>query len=94
MLGPISLWQCLILLVIVLLIFGTRYGRRYWRDLNDKIETAFDDEIKNVFPAFSAETTEHREAEFIRDQLPKRIPLWVTLITIIAFGALAWWITS
>lgn len=50
-------------------------------------------EISRVFPLFSAETTEGREAEFIRDQLPERFPFWVAVLAIIAIGGLAWWVT-
>jgi hypothetical protein len=44
-------------------------------------------------PVYSAETTNGREAEFIRDRLPKRFPTVAVLVVIMIFGATAWWLT-
>jgi hypothetical protein len=49
-------------------------------------------ELRQRFPVYSAETTNGKEAEFIRDRLPKRIPVWTLLIAVIVLGGLAWWL--
>jgi Sec-independent protein translocase protein TatA len=86
MFGPIGPLQLVIILAIVLIIFGTRYGRPHIRRLRG--------EIRNEFPVFSTETTQRREAEFIRDRLPTRLPLWFALIALLTLGALAWWLMN
>ena len=44
-------------------------------------------------PVYSAETTSGKEAEFIRDRLPKRFPIVIVLGVVVLFGAVAWWPT-
>lgn len=34
-----------------------------------------------------------KEAEFIRERLPKRLPATIVLVVIVIFGAAAWWLT-
>ena len=84
MLGSISPWQLLIILLIVVIIFGTRYLRPHIRGLKR--------ELQNQSPVFSAETTERREAEFVRERTSTRWPLWTLLIAIIALGAVVSWL--
>ena len=86
MLGAISPWQLLIILVIVLIIFGMRYLRPQMRNLRG--------ELRHQTPVFSAETTQRREAEFLRDRPPTWLPLWTVLIVLLALGALVWWLTN
>lgn len=50
------------------------------------------DELLQRFGVYSAETTNGKEAEFIRDRLPKRSPVWTPLIAVIVLGGLAWWL--
>ena len=45
-----------------------------------------------MFPVHSAETTSGKEAEFIRDHLPTRLPTWMLFAIVIAFGAVAVWL--
>jgi len=82
---PIDLWRWLILLVIVLVVLGMHNRGWYWAQLQD--------ELKSVFPVYSAETTQGKEAEFIKDSLPGRFPIWIVLIAVVLFGAVAWWLT-
>jgi len=44
-------------------------------------------------PVYSAETTQGREAEFIRDRLPKRVPTVFVLAAILMSGLLVWWLS-
>lgn len=50
-------------------------------------------ELRNLFAVYSAQTIRSREAEFIRDSLPKRLSFW-TLVgaTLIAAAATIFWL--
>jgi hypothetical protein len=85
------------ILLIVAWFLAMRYLGGYWPNLHKEIGNGcrrLSDEIRSVFPVFSAQTTENREAEFIPDRLPGRFPFWVALLAIIAISGLAWWITG
>jgi hypothetical protein len=50
-------------------------------------------ELEGRTPVYSAETTEAKEVELIRDRLPKRFPSLIAAAVLVALGALAWWLT-
>jgi hypothetical protein len=50
-------------------------------------------ELEGRTPVYSAETVTAREAEFIRDRLPRRFPWLVAFAVLAGLGALAWWLT-
>ena len=84
--------QLAILLLIVLLIFA---GRRL-RDLRgptDALARELRDAARHRMPVYSAETTGGKEAEFIRDRLPKRFPTAILVALLVLFAAAAWWLT-
>jgi hypothetical protein len=78
----IYLWKVLAstasLIVLVALARGS-----HWQDLLVELR---------AFPVYSAETIRAKEAEFIRDWLPKRFPLWIAALAVLAFGGVAWWL--
>jgi hypothetical protein len=82
-----TLPQLLLIVVIAWLIYASRNRFPHLRQLTD--------ELRQRMPVFSAETTSGKEAEFIRDRLPKR-PSWVlyglaaTLMVVV--GVLFWWL--
>ena len=85
-----SIPQLLIILVIVALIFGTKR----LNDFDDgSLRSRLREELKSRMPVYSAETTNGKEAEFIRDRLPKRFPTVIILVVIVVFGATVWWLT-
>jgi len=87
----ISVQQIAILLTIVVLIFGMRKLSRLGvrgDDLSQLLR-----ELKRHMPVYSAETIQGREAEFIRDRLPKQLPTVLVLLAVLVFGAFAWWLT-
>jgi hypothetical protein len=84
-----SVPQLLIVLVIVVLIFGTRRIR----GSNDDLFRSHLHRELGRMPLYSAETTNGKEAEFIRDRLPKRFPTGVVLVVVALFGAILWWLT-
>jgi hypothetical protein len=80
-----SVPQFLILLAILALFVGNRRLRWHTEHLHH--------ELLNRFHVYSAETTRGKEAEFIREHLPRRFPK--TLLVLLAlgvFGAAAWWL--
>jgi hypothetical protein len=83
----ITLPQVLLVVVIVWLVFASRDLGPHLRHLEHELLTRL--------PVFSAETTRGKEAEFIRDRLPERVP-W-TLYALAALAAtgtvvLWWWL--
>jgi hypothetical protein len=44
-------------------------------------------------PIYSAETLRHKEAEFIRDRLPKRFPTALVAAVLVLCAAAVWWLS-
>lgn len=85
----IHFWRLLILAAIVLFVFGKhRWSRHGFRSDN---QSQLARELKR-HPVYSAETIQSREAEFIRDRLPKRVPTVLVLFAVLVLGAVAWWL--
>ena len=81
--------ELVLVLVIVALIFGANRSKKSDEDLfRSHLHKEFD-----RMPVHSAETTRGKEAEFIRDRLPKRFPIVIVLGVIVIFGAVAWLLT-
>jgi hypothetical protein len=80
----LSFPQFLLLVLIAWIVLASRDVGPHLRHLEH--------ELLQRMPVFSAETTRHTEAEFIRDRLPKRVP-W-TLFVVAALGVagvVVWW---
>ena len=84
-----SIPQLLTILAIVVLIFGTR---RFSGIDEEALKSQLRKELGRM-PVYSAETTGGKEAEFIRERLPKRFPMALVLAGIAILGAVAWWLT-
>jgi len=83
-----SLQQMVILIVVAMLVLGSRHFRRMTRrDDTSPLQA----ELRRRMPVFSAETTGGKEAEFIRDRLPKRFPYALVLVAALVLGGIAWW---
>lgn len=50
-------------------------------------------DLKRHIPVYSAETVQSREAEFIRDSLPRRFPVVLVVLGLLVFGVVAWWLS-
>jgi hypothetical protein len=82
----VVLWL-LMLGLVVWLAFTLRRSRSAWQRLADELEV--------WLPVFSAETTHGKEAEFLRERLPRRVPrLGVVLAAalLLAGAAVSWWL--
>ena len=86
-----SLQQLAMLVVIALIVFGTRRLSRRGMRVDDLSQLR--EELQRHMPVYSAETTAGKEAEFIRDRLPKRFPIVLVVIAVLLFGAAAWWLS-
>jgi hypothetical protein len=90
--GPMShpsAQQLAALLVIVLIIVAVPYLRRL--DGMPGNLARLQAELQRL-PVYSAETIRHKEAEFIRDRLPKRFPIALVVAMCVLFAAAAWWL--
>jgi hypothetical protein len=76
------------LLVIVLIIVAARHLPHL---LGDELSRLRMEWLRHM-PVYSAETTQGKEAEFIRDRLPTRFPYLLALGAVVAFGAVSWWL--
>jgi hypothetical protein len=81
--------QLALLLLIVLIIVAGRHLRR-----SDGVHALarLQEELQRRLPLHSAETILHREAEFIRDRLPKRFPTALVVALLVLYAAAAWWL--
>jgi hypothetical protein len=90
-----------LLLVAVLLLAKNRLRRLDAADLVRRLRRELDaDDLAarlrrelDGLPVYSAETTTGKEAEFIRDRLPRRFSWLVLVAVLVLVGALAWWLT-
>ncbi|HTQ35627.1 MAG TPA: hypothetical protein VMH77_01215 [Steroidobacteraceae bacterium] len=89
--GSLTIWHWLIVLMIVVLIFGT--GRAMGNDGNWLPRYSRLRKESGHMPVHSAETTDGEEAEFIRDRLPERFPAALILVASVILGAAVWWFT-
>jgi hypothetical protein len=85
----LSVQQFVGLLVIVLIIIAGPYLRRLGGV--DPNLARLQAELQRL-PVYSAETIHHKEAEFIRDKLPKRFPIALVLALCVLFAVVAWWL--
>ena len=77
-------------LLIVLIIAAGRHLRRVY-GVDDTL-ARLQAELQHR-PVYSAETVRHKEAEFIRDRLPKRFPAVLVVALFALYAAAAWWLT-
>jgi len=77
--------QLLAILLLMAFIIGL------WPYLKDGAERV-SSELQHRLPIYSAETIRHKEAEFIRDKLPKRFPTALVIALFVVFAAAAWWL--
>ena len=77
-------------LIVVLLIVGARELSRLRTSPG---ASQLLQELQRHMPVYSAETVRGKEAEFIRDGLPKRFPTMLLVLALLVFGVVAWWLS-
>jgi len=88
-----------LLTIVVVLILSLRDPPSFWRQLRghlDQLGQELDGRIDRErwvrrLPAFSAETIRGKEAEFIRERLPRKAPRARFVLLLFLIGVLAWW---
>lgn len=75
--GQFSVWHWLVVLLVVVLVFGTRTRSR----------------DAETHPIFSALTTSGKEAEYLNEKLPRKLgPVMLALAAIMAILFFSWWV--
>ena len=97
-----TLEPALVLLAIVLLLVASvRHPPSFLRQLRDQIEQLgleldrrFDrNRLALRLKVYSAETIQGKEAEFIRERLPRKAPRARYVLLLVFVGVLVWWLT-
>jgi len=83
------------------LILSLRDPPSFWRQLRGHLDQLGNELDRHVdrdrwmrrLPVFSAETVRGKEAEFIRDRLPRKAPRARFVVLLLLGGVLVWWLT-
>ena len=96
---PISLEQFVLMVVAIGIVLTFRPPPSFWQRFRGDLNR-LDHELGRRYPqvrrlpVFSAETIHRKEAEFIRDRLPRKIPYVRMGLVLLAIGVLLWWIAQ
>ena len=91
-----------LLAFIVLIIFSWREPpSSFWRQLRDQLDQLGHELDRHVdrnrwalrLKVYSAETIRGKEAEFIRERLPRKAPRARYVLLLLFVGVLVWWLT-
>lgn len=93
--------QLILLTVVALIVLSRPPPPAFWRQLRGhldqvghEIDRRFDrDRWLRRQPVYSAETIQGKEAEFIRERLPRKAPHLRYVVLLLLIGALVWWLT-
>jgi len=98
-----TLLPALVLLgIVVLFVASLRDPPSFWRQLRDQIDQLGHELDRHVdrnrwalrLKVYSAETIHGKEAEFIRQRLPRKAPrARAVLMLLLVVGVLVWWLT-
>jgi hypothetical protein len=97
-----TLLPALVLLgIVVLLVASVRDPPSFWRQLRDQLDqlgTELDRRVDRNrwvlrLKVYSAETIHGKEAEFIRERLPRKAPRARYVLLLLVVGVLVWWLT-
>jgi hypothetical protein len=97
-----TLLPALVLLgIVVLFVASLRDPPSFWRQLRDQIDQLSHELDRNVdrnrwalrLKVYSAETIHGKEAEFIRQRLPRKAPRARYMLLLLFIGVLLWWLT-
>jgi hypothetical protein len=86
--------------IVLLIVFSAREPpRAFWRQVRGQLDQLCNELDRRIdrnrwlqrLPVFSAETIHGKEAEFIRDRLPRKAPRARFLLLLFLIGVFAWW---
>lgn len=93
-----NLPSLLLVVVLAFIILGRREPPSFRLPLDGEFERLRNEVGRGLdrrarLPVFSAETIHGKEAEFIRERLPRRTPRALLLLALFVVGVVAWWLT-
>ena len=93
-----SIFPSLLLVAVAWMILGRREPPSFWQPLDgefDRLRNEVRDGLgrRARLPVFSAETIHGKEAEFIRERLPRKAPRALLALALLVFGVFVWWLT-
>jgi hypothetical protein len=97
-LDPMVLPSLLLIGVLAWIIFAPRDPPSFWRHLRGQLDHLGNELDRRIdrdrwgrrLPVFSAETIDGKEAEFIRDRLPRKEPLARFVLVLLLIGVFVW----
>jgi hypothetical protein len=96
-----TLFPALVLLAVVLLLIASvrdppsfiRQLRDHLEQLGRELDRRFDrNRLALRLKVYSAETIHGKEAEFIRERLPRKAPRALAVLLLIVVGVIVWWL--
>ncbi len=101
LLDPTFFPSLVLVAVLAWMIFSRREPPSFWRQLRGQLEQLGNELDRRVdrerwvrrLPVYSAETIRGKEAEFIRERLPRKAPRARYLVLLLLVGVLVWWLT-
>jgi hypothetical protein len=83
------------------IVFSLREPPSFWRALRGQLDQLGHEIDRRVdrnrwlrrLPVYSAETIRGKEAEFIRERLPRKAPRVRFVVLLLLIGVLVWWLT-
>src|SRR5262245_26601620 len=87
--------------LVVLLVASLRDPPSFWRQLREQLDQLGHELDRRVdrnrlalrLRVYSAETIHGKEAEFIRERLPRKAPRARAVLLLIVVGVIVWWLT-
>jgi hypothetical protein len=87
--------------VLAWIVFSVRDPPSFWRQVREHLDQLGNELDRRVdrdrwvrrLPVFSAQTIRGKEAEFIRDRLPRKAPRALYMVLLLLIGVLVWWLT-
>jgi len=100
-LDPTFLPALVLLAALVWLIATPPEPPSFWRQLRHQLDQLGNELDRRIdrerwvrrLPVYSAETVRGKEAEFIRERLPRKAPRARFVLLLFLLGVLVWWLT-
>jgi hypothetical protein len=96
-----ALFPSLILVALLAwIVFSLREPPSFWRQLRGQLEQLGREIDRRVdrdrwvrrLPVYSAETLSGKEAQLIRDRMPRKVPRARSVVLLLLIGVLVWWL--
>ena len=100
-LDPTFFPALVLLAVLVWIMLAPREPPSFWRQFRDQLDQLSNELDRRIdrerwvrrLPVYSAETVRGKEAEFIRERLPRKAPRARFVLLLFLIGVLVWWLT-